>query len=102
MQLHTIDAVCTIIYRQLAMFDMESLADYLSLQITVTRLYPDGVEPPPKRRQVVQQQQSPESQKDADINTKTIGAAEPVDSIQPESRQEMYAGLGLESSDEED
>ena len=81
---------------------MESLANYLSLQITVTRLYPDGVEPPPKRRQVMQPQQSPESQKDADINTKSIGAAEPVDSIQPESRQEMYAGLGLESSDEED
>jgi len=73
----------------------------MSLQITVTRLYPEGMEPPPKRRQFIQRQASPDSQQDADINTKTIGAAEPVDSIQPESRQGMYAGLGLESSDED-
>lgn len=59
------------------------------------------MEPPPKRRQFTQRQASPDSQQDADINTKTIGAAEPVDSIQPESRQGMYAGLGLESSDED-
>lgn len=70
-------------------------------KITVTRLYPEGMEPPPKRRQFIQRQASPDSQQDADINTKTIGAAEPVDSIQPESRQGMYAGLGLESSDED-
>ncbi|DBA95535.1 hypothetical protein WJX82_011579 [Trebouxia sp. C0006] len=70
-------------------------------KITVTRLYPEGMEPPPKRRQFTQRQASPDSQQDADINTKTIGAAEPVDSIQPESRQGMYAGLGLESSDED-
>ncbi len=68
----------------------------------MTRLYPDGVEPPPKKRQVLQQQPSPVSHQDADINTKTIGDAEPVDSILPESRQDMYAGLGLESSDEEE
>ena len=75
----------------------------LLLQITVTRLYPEGMDPPPKRRQVVQQhlrQESPQVA-DADINTKMVGAAEPVDNIQPETRQDMYAGLGLESSDEE-
>ena len=61
------------------------------------------MEPPPKRRQFIQRKASPDldSQQDADINTKTIGAAEPVDSIQPETRQGMYAGLGLESSDED-
>lgn len=72
-------------------------------KITVTRLYPEGMDPPPKRRQVVQQhlrQESPQVA-DADINTKMVGAAEPVDNIQPETRQDMYAGLGLESSDEE-
>ena len=76
------------------------------LQISVTRTYPDGYEPPPKRRQVEQRQsQEPtQQQHTADINSERMGNAEPVDTIQPPagSQQDMYAGLGLESLDEED
>ena len=73
------------------------------LQITVTRLYPDGVEPPPKRRQVVEREASQQvlDDADADIDTQAVGDAEPVDTILPESRTDMYAGLGLDSSEED-
>ena len=44
---------------------------------------------------------APSEQPD-DINTEAVGPAEPLDDIQPESKKEMYAGLGLDSSDEEE
>ena len=74
------------------------------LQITVKKLYPPGSEPPPKRQHVEQQQQpSRLSAKEArqDINTNTVGAAQPVDDVVPEQEQSKYAGLGLESSDDD-
>lgn len=73
--------------------------------ISVTRTYPDGHEPPPKRRQIEHRQSHEASQQQhtADINSEPMGNAEPVDTIQAPagSQQDMYAGLGLESSDEE-
>ena len=73
------------------------------LQITVTKLYPPGVEPPPKRRHVEQRRPSQLPAKEArhDINNVTVGAAQPVDDVVPEQDQSKYAGLGLESSDED-
>lgn len=86
------------------------LLSLLLLQITVKMLYPPGTEPPPKRRHVEQQQPSPHqapsqlSAREAkqDINTSTVGAAQPVDDVVPEKEQSTYAGLGLGSSDEDE
>ena len=72
------------------------------LQITVKRLYPEGYEPPRKRQQVQRPPSPAPSEQPHDINTEAVGPAEPVDDIQPESKKEMYADLGLESSDEEE
>lgn len=73
-----------------------------AVQITVKRLYPDGMEPPPKRQSVEPQQPSRLSAKEAkqDINTNTVGGAEPVDDM-VNTDTNMYAGLGLDSSDDD-
>lgn len=78
------------------------------LQITVRKLYPPGTQPPPKRQHV--QQPSPRqppgqlSAKEAkqDMNTNIVGTAQPVDDMVPEKDQSKFAGLGLESSDEDE
>lgn len=71
------------------------------LQITVKRLYPEGHEPPPKRQRAERQPSPAPSEQPEDINVEAVGPAEPLDDIQPESKKEMYADLGLQSSDEE-
>ena len=73
-----------------------------TVQITVKRLYPEGYEPPPKRQQIQRQPSPAPSDQPDDINTEAVGPAEPVDDIQPETNKDKFAGLGLESSDEEE
>ncbi|KAL3143939.1 hypothetical protein ABBQ32_003754 [Trebouxia sp. C0010 RCD-2024] len=70
-------------------------------QITVKRLSPEGYEPPPKRQHAERQPSPAPSEQPEDLNVEAVGPAEPLDDIQPESKKEMYADLGLESSDEE-
>lgn len=93
-----------LVHTQLSVFLGCTLVNLLQhiVQITVKRLYPEGYEPPPKRQQVERQPSPAPSEQPDDINTEAVGPAEPVDDIQPESKKEMFADLGLESSDEEE
>lgn len=72
------------------------------MQITVKRLYPEGYVPRPKRQHIQQPPSPAAKEQPEDINTEAVGPAEPVDDIQPESKKDKFADLGLESSDEEE